>query len=41
MDVQKQQKENLLIDKERIERLLKDGAATQKQLDDIEEMYIR
>jgi len=36
INVQNQQKENLLIDKERIERLLKNGAATQKQLDDIE-----
>ena len=35
IDVQKQQKKNLLIDKKRIEKLLKDGAATQKQLDDI------
>ncbi|OQX76482.1 MAG: HlyD family secretion protein [Bacteroidetes bacterium 4484_249] len=35
IDVQQQQKKNILIDKERIEKLLKDGAATQKQLDDI------
>lgn len=35
IDVQKQQKKNLLIDQKRIEKLLKDGAATQKQLDDI------
>ncbi len=35
IDVQEQQKKNLLIDKERIENLLKDGAATKKQLDDI------
>lgn len=35
IDVQEQQKKNLLIDKERIEKLLKDGAATKKQLDDI------
>lgn len=35
IDVQNQQKNNLLIDKARIEKLLKDGAATQKQLDDI------
>ncbi|MBI5217829.1 MAG: HlyD family efflux transporter periplasmic adaptor subunit [Bacteroidia bacterium] len=34
-DVQKQQKENLLVEKSRFEKLLKDGAATQKQLDDI------
>lgn len=33
--VQEQQKENILIDKVRVENLLKDGAATQKQLDDI------
>ena len=33
--VQEQQKKNLLVDKERVEKLLKDGAATQKQLDDI------
>lgn len=33
--VQEQQKKNLLRDKQRIENLLKDGAATQKQLDDI------
>lgn len=33
--VQEQQKKNLLVDKERVENLLKDGAATQKQLDDI------
>ena len=35
IDVQKQQKKNLLIDQKRIEKLLNDGAATQKQLDDI------
>ncbi len=35
IDVQEQQKKNLLVDKKRIENLLKDGAATQKQLDDI------
>lgn len=35
IDVQKQQLGNLKIDKDRIEKLLKDGAATQKQLDDI------
>lgn len=33
--VQEQNKENLLVDKRRVERLLKDGAATQKQMDDI------
>ncbi len=35
IDVQEQQKKNLLINQKRIEKLLKDGAATQKQLDDI------
>lgn len=35
IEVQNQQKSNLLVDKARIEKLLKDGAATQKQLDDI------
>lgn len=35
INVQKQQKENILIDKDRIEKLLKDKAATPKQLDDI------
>jgi HlyD family secretion protein len=35
IDVQKQQLGNLKIDKDRIEKLMKDGAATQKQLDDI------
>lgn len=35
IDVQEQQKANLLVDKTRIEKMLKDGAATQKQLDDI------
>lgn len=34
-DVYQQQRANTLIDKQRIERLLKDGAATQKQFDDI------
>jgi len=33
--VQEQNKANILIDKNRIERLLKDGAATTKQLDDV------
>jgi HlyD family secretion protein len=33
--VQEQQKKNLLVDRERLENLLKDGAATQKQMDDI------
>ncbi len=36
INVQEQQKKNLLVDKKRIENLLKDGAATQKQLDDID-----
>jgi len=35
IDVQKQQKANLMIDKNRITRLISDKAATQKQLDDI------
>jgi HlyD family secretion protein len=35
INVQKQQKENLLIEKKRIQKLLKDNAATTKQLDDI------
>jgi HlyD family secretion protein len=35
IEVQQQQKKNLLIDKARIEKLLKDGAATKKQLDDV------
>jgi HlyD family secretion protein len=35
IEVQLQQKKNLLIDKARIDKLLKDGAATKKQLDDI------
>ena len=33
--VQEQNKTNVMIDKERIEKLLKDGAATKKQQDDI------
>jgi HlyD family secretion protein len=33
--VQEQQRKNVLVDKERVENLLKDGAATQKQMDDI------
>jgi HlyD family secretion protein len=33
--VQEQNKENILIEKERIGKLLKDGAATKKQMDDI------
>lgn len=35
IEVQKQQKANLIIDKDRTERLIKDNAATTKQLDDI------
>jgi HlyD family secretion protein len=35
IEVQKQQKSNLLVDKARLEKLFKDGAATKKQLDDI------
>jgi HlyD family secretion protein len=35
MEVQLQQKHNLMVDKNRLEKLFKDGAATQKQLDDI------
>jgi HlyD family secretion protein len=33
--VQEQQKKNLLVDRKRVKNLMKDGAATQKQLDDI------
>ncbi|OFX68073.1 MAG: hypothetical protein A2X12_03170 [Bacteroidetes bacterium GWE2_29_8] len=35
IDVQSQQKENIMIDKMRIDKMFKDGAATQKQMDDI------
>lgn len=35
IEVQEQQKVNLLVDRNRVENMLKDGAATQKQLDDI------
>lgn len=35
LDVQLQQRKNLIIDKNRIQKLFKDGAATQKQVDDI------
>jgi HlyD family secretion protein len=35
INVQKQQKENLLVEKKRVQKLLKDNAATTKQLDDI------
>lgn len=33
--VQEQQRKNLLVDKARLESLMKDGAATQKQMDDL------
>ena len=33
--VQEQQKENIIIEKDRLERLLKDGAATRKQMDNV------
>lgn len=35
IDVQEQNRDNILIEKIRVEKLLKDGAATQKQMDDI------
>ena len=35
IDVREQQKKNLTTDKNRVEKLMKDGAATQKQMDDI------
>lgn len=35
ISVQQQQKQNTLVDKARVENLMKDGAATQKQMDDI------
>jgi len=35
IDVLNEQKKNVEIEKDRVEKLLKDGAATQKQLDDI------
>jgi HlyD family secretion protein len=35
ISVQEQQKKNVMVDKERVDRMLKDGAATQKQMDDI------
>ena len=34
--VLQQQKENLMVDKKRLDNLMKDGAATQKQIDDVE-----
>jgi HlyD family secretion protein len=36
IEVQQQQKKNLLVEKDRVEKLLKDNAATSKQLDDIQ-----
>lgn len=35
IDVLNEQKKNIEVEKERVEKLLKDGAATQKQLDDV------
>jgi HlyD family secretion protein len=35
ISVQQQQQQNTLVDKTRVENLMKDGAATQKQMDDI------
>jgi len=35
MAVQKQQKQNLLVDRNRLEKLFEEGAATQKQMDDV------
>ena len=35
MNVQLQQKKNMMVDKERLDKLFKQGAATQKQIDDI------
>jgi HlyD family secretion protein len=35
ISVQEQQKKNILVDKARVQNLMKDGAATQKQMDDI------
>ena len=35
LSVQDQQRKNLLVDKNRLENLMKDGAATQKQMDDL------
>ena len=35
VSVQEQQKKNILVDKERIDNLFRDSAATQKQIDDI------
>jgi HlyD family secretion protein len=35
IEVQEQQKRNLMVEKERLDKLYKDGAATQKQMDDM------
>ena len=35
IEVQKQQKQNLMVDKSRVEKMLREKAATQKQMDDI------
>ena len=35
IEVQQQQKKNLLVNRDRLEKLFKDGAATQKQMDDM------
>jgi HlyD family secretion protein len=35
MKVQEQQKKNFLVEKQRLDNLFKDGAATQKQMDDM------
>jgi HlyD family secretion protein len=35
INVQEQQKQNLLVEKARLDKLFKDGAATQKQMDDM------
>jgi HlyD family secretion protein len=37
--VQEQQKKNILVDKDRVEKLFGDGAATKKQLDDVNGSY--
>lgn len=39
IEVQEKQKENLLREKKRLEKLVKDGAATSRQLDDITGQY--
>jgi HlyD family secretion protein len=35
IEVQEQQKRNLMVEKERLDKLFRDGAATQKQMDDM------